>query len=86
MQNLPLGTRKIDVFFIVIFSVFTITSLISDLLPTVGVDFTRASSVIYATTIAMITGVVVFGVEFFGSRSSRLRTRSSSWPSICPMY
>ena len=131
-------------FFIVIFSVFTITSLISDLLPTVGADFTRAPSkffansnywyahdddplfmhpptwmrivtglsafvympfyivlvaalargrnwiqlpsVIYATTIAMITGVVVFGVEFFGSRSSRPRTRSHSWPSTCPMY
>jgi len=124
VQNLRLGQRRIDVFFIVIFSVFIITSLISDLLPTVGVDFTHPSSnffansnywyahdadplfmhppvwmrivtglsafvympfyivlvaalargrnwiqlpsVIYATTIAMLTGVVVFGVEFFG--------------------
>ncbi|WP_349902755.1 EXPERA domain-containing protein [Parafrigoribacterium humi] len=124
VQNLRLGQRRIDIFFIVIFSAFTITSLISDLLPTIGVDFTHASSnffansnywyahdadplfmhppvwmrivtglsafvympfyivlvaalvrgwnwiqlpsVIYATTIAMITGVVVFGVEFFG--------------------
>ena len=124
VQNLRLGQRRIDVFFIVIFSVFIITSLISDLLPTVGVDFTHPSSnffansnywyahdadplfmhppvwmrivtglsafvympfyivlvaalargwnwiqlpsVIYATTITMLTGVVVFGVEFFG--------------------
>ncbi len=124
MQNLPLSERKIDIFFLVIFSLFIITSLISDLLPTLGVDFSRPSdnffvnsnywyahdadplflhppvwmrfvtglsafvypvfyvllivsivrgwnwiqlpSVIYATAIAVITGVVVFGVEFFG--------------------
>lgn len=124
MQNLPLRERKIDIFFLVIFSLFIVTSLISDLLPTLGVDFSRPSdnffvnsnywyahdadplflhppvwmrfvtglsafvypvfyvllvisivrgwnwiqlpSVIYATAIAVITGVVVFGVEFFG--------------------
>ncbi|GAA3740793.1 hypothetical protein GCM10022239_15670 [Leifsonia bigeumensis] len=124
MQNLPLRERKIDVFFLVIFSLFIVTSLISDLLPTLGVDFSQPSdnffvnsnywyahdadplflhppvwmrfvtglsafvypvfyvllvisivrgwnwiqlpSVIYATAIAVITGVVVFGVEFFG--------------------
>ena len=124
MQNLPLRERKIDTFFLVIFSLFIVTSLISDLLPTLGVDFSRPSdnffvnsnywyahdadplflhppvwmrfvtglsafvypvfyvllviaivrgwnwiqlpSVIYATAIAVITGVVVFGVEFFG--------------------
>jgi hypothetical protein len=124
MKNLPLRERKIDVFFLVIFSVFTITSLISDLLPTLGIDFSAPSgnffvdsnywyahdadplflhppvwmrlvtglsafvypvvyvllvvsivkgwnwiqlpSVIYATAISVITGVVVFGVEFFG--------------------
>jgi hypothetical protein len=124
MQNLPLRRRGIDIFFIAIFSLFIVTSLISDLLPTIGVDFTRPSSnffsnsnywyahdadplfmhpptwmrivtglsaflympfyivlvaalargwnwiqlpsVIYATLIAGITGVIVFGVEFFG--------------------
>lgn len=124
MQNLPLRERKIDIFFLVIFSLFIVTSLISDLLPTLGVDFSRPSdnffvnsiywyahdadplflhppvwmrfvtglsafvypvfyvllvisivrgwnwiqlpSVIYSTAIAVITGVVVFGVEFFG--------------------
>ncbi|HEU4850149.1 MAG TPA: emopamil-binding family protein [Terrimesophilobacter sp.] len=124
MQNVPLRERKIDIFFLVIFSLFIVTSLISDLLPTLGVDFSRPSdnffvnsnywyahdadplflhppvwmrfvtglsafvypvfyvllvisivrgwnwiqlpSVIYATAIAVITGVVVFGVEFFG--------------------
>ncbi|MEO7122685.1 MAG: hypothetical protein ABI400_06130, partial [Lacisediminihabitans sp.] len=44
VQNLRLSQRRIDVFFIVIFSVFIITSLISDLLPTIGVDFSRPSS------------------------------------------
>ena len=124
MKNLPLRERKIDVFFLVIFSAFTVTSLISDLLPTLGIDFSTASgnffvdsnywyahdadplflhppvwmrfvtglsafvypvfyvllvislvkgwnwiqlpSVIYATAISVITGVIVFGVEFFG--------------------
>jgi hypothetical protein len=124
VQNLPISQRKIDVFFIVIFSLFTVTSLISDLLPTIGVNFSHPSSnffansnwwyahdadplfmhpptwmrivtglsafaympfyivlvvsivrgwnwiqlpsVIYATSITVLTGVVVFGVEFFG--------------------
>ena len=48
MQNLRLGQRKLDVFFIVTFSAFTVTSLINDLLPTVGVDFTHASSNFFA--------------------------------------
>ncbi|MEJ3404491.1 emopamil-binding family protein [Rathayibacter sp. YIM 133350] len=122
--NLRLRERPIDVVFVVVFSVFTITSLISDLLPTIGVDISHPSanffvnsnwwyahdtdplfmtppvwmrivtglsafvympfyivlvasliagwnwiqlpSVIYATMIASITGIVVFGVEFFG--------------------
>jgi hypothetical protein len=42
-MNLPLRERKIDVFFAVLFSAFTVTSLISDLLPTVGVDFSQPS-------------------------------------------
>ncbi|MBL9037242.1 MAG: DUF2781 domain-containing protein [Archangium sp.] len=122
--NLPLRERKIDVFFMVVFSAFTVTSIISDLLPTLGVDISQPSenffvnsnywyahdtdplfmhppvwmrfvtglsafvympfyvvlvaalargwnaiqlpSVIYATMISTITGVIVFGVEFFG--------------------
>ncbi|MDT7801180.1 MAG: hypothetical protein QOI78_4613 [Actinomycetota bacterium] len=128
-MNLPLRERKIDVFFAVLFSAFTVTSLISDLLPTVGVDFSQPSdnffvnsnywyahdadrlfmhppdwmrivtglsafgympfyvvlvfalvtgrnwiqlpSVIYATMIVTLTGVVVFGVEFFGDPAMR---------------
>ncbi|WP_328614452.1 DUF2781 domain-containing protein [Amycolatopsis sp. NBC_00355] len=128
-MNLPLRDRKIDVFFAVLFSVFTVTSLISDLLPTVGVDFSQPSSnflvnsnwwyahdadplfmhppdwmrivtglsafvympfyvvlvfallggknwiqlpaVVYATMIVTLTGVVVFGVEFFGDPAMR---------------
>ncbi|KAA9159784.1 DUF2781 domain-containing protein [Amycolatopsis acidicola] len=122
--NLPLRRRGVDVFFAVVFAAFTVTSVISDLLPTVGVDFTHPSAnffvnsnywyahdadplfmhppswmrivtglsafvympfyvvlvyalvtgrnwiqlpaVIYATMIVTLTGVVVFGVEFFG--------------------
>lgn len=123
-MNLPLSQRRIDIFFAVVFSVFAITSVISDLLPTLGVDFSHPSdnffinsnywyahdtdplfmhppmwmrlvtglsalvympfylvlvaalirgwnwvqlpAVIYATMISTITGVIVFGVEFFG--------------------
>jgi peptidoglycan/LPS O-acetylase OafA/YrhL len=123
-KNLSLRLRPIDLFFVVIFSAFTITSLISDLLPTIGVDISHPSSnffvnsnwwyahdtdplfmtppvwmrivtglsafvympfyvllvlalikgwnwiqlpaVIYAAIIAAITGILVFGVEFFG--------------------
>ena len=126
---LPLRERRIDIFFAVVFAAFTITSLISDLLPTVGVDFSHDSSnffvhsnwwyahdadplfmnppdwmrivtglsafvympfylvlvyalvtargwiqlpsVIYATMIATLTGVVVFGVEFWGEPALR---------------
>jgi hypothetical protein len=127
--NLPLRERRIDIFLAVVFSAFTITSIISDLLPTIGVDFSHPSSnflansnywyahdadplfmhpptwmrivtglsafvympfyvvlvyalvtgrnwiqlpsVIYATMIASITGVIVFGVEFFGEAPYR---------------
>src|SRR5260370_1798851 len=123
-RQLPLRGRPADIFFVVIFSAFTITSLISDLLQAIGIDISHPSSnffmnanwwyahdtdplfmtppvwmrivtglsafaympfyvllvlalvrgwnwiqltaVIYATTIAAITGIVVFGVEFFG--------------------
>jgi hypothetical protein len=124
-----LRDRRIDIFFAVIFAAFTITSIISDLLPTVGVDFSHPSSnffvnsnywyahdadqlfmnppdwmrivtglsafvympfyvvlvyalvnaknwiqlpaVIYATMISTITGVIVFGVEFWGAADMR---------------
>ena len=42
--NLPLRERRIDIFLAVVFTAFTITSIISDLLPTVGVDFSHPSS------------------------------------------
>ncbi|GAA4261126.1 EXPERA domain-containing protein [Dactylosporangium darangshiense] len=127
--NLALRDRRIDIFFAVVFSAFTVTSIISDLLPTVGVDFSQPSdnffvqsnywyahdadplfmnppdwmriitglsafvympfyivlvyallaarnwiqlpSVIYATMISSLTGIVVFGVEFFGEPEFR---------------
>jgi hypothetical protein len=127
--NLKLRERRIDMVFAVVFAAFTITSVISDLLPTVGVDFSHPSgnffvqsnywyahdadplfmnppdwmrivtglsafvympfyvvlvyalltgrnwiqlpSVIYATMIASITGIIVFGVEFFGETALR---------------
>jgi hypothetical protein len=127
--NLPLRQRGIDIFFAVVFAAFTVTSVISDLLPTVGVDFSHPSAnffvqsnywyahdadplfmnppdwmriitglsafvympfyillviallaglnwiqlpaVIYATMIVALTGIVVFGVEFFGEAATR---------------
>jgi EXPERA (EXPanded EBP superfamily) len=127
--NLALRERRIDIFFAVVFSAFTITSIISDLLPTVGVDFSHHSgnffvnsnywyahdadplfmnppvwmrivtglsafvympfyvvlvaalvrgknwiqlpAVIYATMIVSITGIIVFGVEFWGEAAFR---------------
>ncbi len=122
--NLRLRDRPIDIVFAVVFSLFIVTSCISDMLPTLGVDFSRPNgnffvdsnwwyahdtdplfmhpptwmrivtglsafvylafylllvpalvrgwnwiqlpSVIYATMIAGVTGIIVFGVEFFG--------------------
>jgi hypothetical protein len=127
--NLPLRQRPIDIVFIVVFSWMIISCFISDLLPTVGVDFSQPSdnffvnsnywyahdadplfmhpptwmrivtglsafvylpfylvlvyslltgrnwiqlpSVIYASVIVALTGVVVFGVEFFGEAALR---------------
>jgi hypothetical protein len=127
--NLPLRERRVDIVFAVVFAAFTVTSVISDLLPTIGVDFSHPSgnffvrsnywyahdadplfmnppdwmrivtglsafvympfyvvlvyallagrnwiqlpSVVYATMIASITGVIVFGVEFFGEAALR---------------
>jgi hypothetical protein len=127
--NLALRQRRVDIFFAVVFTAFTITSIISDLLPTVGVDFSHPSdnffvqsnywyahdadqlfmhppdwmrivtglsafvympfyvvlvfalttgrnwiqlpAVIYGTMIVTLTGIVVFGVEFFGEPAMR---------------
>ncbi|HEX3790839.1 MAG TPA: emopamil-binding family protein [Pseudonocardiaceae bacterium] len=129
LATLPLRQRRIDIFFAVVFAAFTITSIISDLLPTIGVNFSHPSSnffvqsnywyahdadplfmnppdwmrivtglsafvympfylvlvtalltgrnwiqlpaVIYATMIVSLTGIVVFGVEFFGEPATR---------------
>jgi len=129
MGNLPLRERRIDIVFAVVFSAFTVTSIISDLLPTIGVHFNHPSSnffvnsnywyahdadplfmrppdwmrivtglsafvympfyvvlvyclltarnaiqlpsVIYATMISTITGIIVFGVEFWGEPAFR---------------
>ena len=129
ITNLPLKDRPVDLFFIVMFVLFTITSGIADLIPTLGIEMSPDSpnfiaranyayafgtdplflftadhpvpvwmrfvtglsafvypvfyiffiisaikgwnriqipAVMYATSISVITGVVVFGVEFFG--------------------
>jgi hypothetical protein len=129
VANLELRRRKVDIFFAIMFTVFAVTSIVSDLLPTVGVDFSHPSdnffvqsnywyahdtdvlfmhppdwmrivtglsafvylpfyvvlvfalvtgrnwiqlpSVIYATMIVVLTGIVVFGVEFFGDPAMR---------------
>ncbi|HVD97713.1 MAG TPA: emopamil-binding family protein [Cytophagaceae bacterium] len=128
-ENLPLRERKFDIFFAIMFSLFAITSGISDAIPTLGIEmsanaptwFGRANydyaincdplflhppvwmrfvtglsaflygpfylllvyalvkgknwiqlpAVIYATMIGTITGVIVFGVEFFGEPEYR---------------
>jgi emopamil binding protein len=127
--DLPMRERRIDIFFAVMFAAFAVTSVISDLLPTVGVNFSHDSSnffvhsnywyahdadplfmnppdwmrivtglsafvympfylvlvvalvtarnwiqlpsVIYATMIVTLTGIVVFGVEFWGEPAFR---------------
>ena len=131
MRNnpLPLRERPIDIFFIVMFALFIVTSGIADLIPTLGIEMSPDSpnflaranygyaygtdplflhtasqpapiwmrfvtglsafvypifyvgfiiaavkgwngiqvpAVMYATSISVITGIVVFGVEFFG--------------------
>src|SRR5260370_1991839 len=43
-MNLALRDRKFDIFLAVVFSAFTVTSVISDLLPTVGVNFSHPST------------------------------------------
>jgi hypothetical protein len=41
--NLTLRERRIDIVLAVVFAAFTVTSVISDLLPTIGVDFSHPS-------------------------------------------
>ena len=77
--NPRLRDRPFDWFFIVVFSLFIVTSMISDMLPTLGVDFSQPSPNFLVNAnhwyahdtdplfmIASITGIIVFGVEFFG--------------------
>ena len=129
MENLPLRKRPIDIVFLVVFSAFIITCIISDSVPTLGIPQTPHSSyppavwnwmyssandplyehpatwmrfatglsafvygpfyillvialakgfnwiqlpaVIYATMISSITGIIIFGAEFFGPVGER---------------
>jgi len=133
-MNLPLKDRKLDIFFAVVFVTFAITSGISDLVPTLGIEMSPDSpnplaranywyaidadplfmhppvwmrfvtglstfvygpfylvlayalikgknwiqlpAVIYATMISSITGIIVFGVEFFGE--AELQTHNAA--------
>lgn len=141
-QNLPLSQRKFDYFFIVIFSLFFITSMISDMLPTVygdlvpghpnplmkanynyangcdplflhppvwmrfvtglsafvygpfylilvfsfikGKNWIQLPAVMYGTMISTITGVIVFGVEFFGEAQWRCQDPAKFLPLNLP--
>lgn len=141
-NNLPLSERKFDYFFIVMFSLFFITSMISDLWPTVLGDLDPASTnvfvqmnygyakncdplflhppvwmrfvtglsafvygpfylvlvwafikgynriqvpaIIYGTAIAVITGVIVYGVEFFGEPEWRCQNPGKFLPLNTP--
>jgi hypothetical protein len=123
-EVLPLLDRRIDIFFIVIFAMFAVTSAIADAIPTLGIamapdapsflgranywyaygcdplflhpptwmrivtglsafvygpfylvlvyalvrgrNWIQLPAIIYATMISSITGIVVFGVEFWG--------------------
>jgi hypothetical protein len=125
VENLPLKQRPFDVVFIVFFSLFVITCIISDAIPTLGIPQTATTTnlfaqwnytyshawdplyqnppvwlrfstglsafvygpfylfllipslikgwnwiqlpaVIYATMIVTVTGIIIFGAEFFG--------------------
>ena len=140
--NLPLSQRRFDYFFIVMFSLFFITSMISDLVPTLmgnldpnstnifvqmnynyakdcdplfltppiwmrfvtglsafaygpfylvlvwafikGINRIQVSAIIYGTAISVITGVVVFGVEFFGEPEWRCQNLGKFLPLNTP--
>lgn len=142
MQNLELNQRKFDYFFIVFFSLFFITSMISDMMTTVFGDLTankdnflmkanydyaigcdplflhppvwmrfvtglsafvygpfylvlvyafikgknwiQLPAVMYGTMISVITGVIVFGVEFFGEPEWRCQNLGRFLPLNLP--
>jgi hypothetical protein len=142
MKNLPLSQRKFDYFFIVMFSLFFITSLISDMVPTLmgnldpnsknilvqmnydyakdndilfltppiwmrfvtglsafvyapfyiilvyslirGINRIQVPAIIYGSAIFFITGVVVFGVEFFGEPEWRCQNPGKFLPYNLP--
>ncbi|MFW8744849.1 EXPERA domain-containing protein [Mesorhizobium japonicum] len=129
MENLPLRKRPVDIFFLVIFSLFIVTCIISDSVEGLGLDqvanstnvlvqwnywyssnfdplyqshplwlrfisgtsafvyvlfyvlliisivrrwnWIQLPSVIYATMIISLTGIPIFGVEFFGPVGER---------------
>jgi EXPERA (EXPanded EBP superfamily) len=141
-HQLPLSERKFDYFFIVMFSIFFITSMISDMLPTIygdlvpnhpnplmkanydyangcdplflhppvwmrfvtglsafvygpfylvlvyafikGKNWIQLPAVIYGTMISVITGVIVFGVEFFGEAEWRCQDPAKFLPLNLP--
>lgn len=140
--NLPLSERKFDYFFIVIFSLFFITSMISDFYPTIygaldplsknplmranydyafgcdplflnppiwmrfvtglsafvygpfylvlvyafvkGKNWIQVPAIMYGTAISVITGVIVFGVEFFGEPEWRCQNLGRFLPLNLP--
>ena len=142
MENLPLSQRKFDYFFIVMFSLFFITSMIADMVPTLfgnldpnssnvlmrlkydyakdndilfltppvwmrfvtglsafvyapfylvlvyslikGKNRVQVPSIIYGSAIFFITGVVVFGVEFFGEPQWRCQNPGKFLPYNLP--
>jgi len=141
-ENLSLRQRPFDYFFVVMFSLFFITSMISDMVPTLtgaldpnstnvfvkmnygyakgcdplflnppiwmrfvtglsafvygpfylalvyslikGINRIQVPSVIYGSAIFFITGVVVFGVEFFGEPQWRCQNPGKFLPYNLP--
>ncbi|MCW3126174.1 MAG: hypothetical protein JWO03_1832 [Bacteroidetes bacterium] len=142
IANLPLSQRRFDYFFIVMFSLFFITSMISDMVPTLmgdldpastnvfvqmnynyakgcdplfltppiwmrfvtglsafaygpfylvlvwafikGINRIQVPAIIYGTAISVITGIVVFGVEFFGEPQWRCQNIGKFLPLNSP--
>ena len=142
IENLPLSRRPFDYFFIVMFSLYFITSMISDMVPTLtgaldptstnvfvqmnygyakgcdplflnppiwmrfvtglsafvygpfylvlvyafikGKNRIQVPAIIYGSAISFITGVVVFGVEFFGEPEWRCQNPAKFLPLNLP--
>lgn len=140
--NLPLRERKFDFFFIVLFSLFFITSMIADAVPTLGLEmkpdsenwivranydyaygcdplfinppvwmqlvtglsafvygpfylvlvfafikgknWIQVPAIMYGTAISVITGVIVFGVEFWGEPEWRCQNVAKFLPYNLP--